>query len=259
MIKSININNSEIEYLSFWNWKEPFIIIPWLSIKSVLLNEEAITEQFSKFSENFTVYLIDRIKEVPDNYSIENMAEDTYTVIKKLWLTDCNIYWVSQGWMIAQYVAINHPQIINTLTLWSTTYKTNENAKKIFSERIELAKQREEKKLIESFIKNLYCKETIKTYWAAIRDSLSNVTEKEYNKFIKLATPLLNFDIEKDVKWIKCKKFLLWSSADKIFWNDINALAEKLWCNYFLYDNYGHAVYDEAPDFFDKIYNFIIN
>ena len=80
MIKSISINNSKIEYLSFWNWKEPFIILPWLSIKSVLLNEEAITTLFSKFSEKYTVYLIDRIKEVPDNYTIENMAEDTFNI-----------------------------------------------------------------------------------------------------------------------------------------------------------------------------------
>ena len=257
MIKSISINNSKIEYLSFWNWKEPFIILPWLSIKSVLLNEEAITALFSKFSEKYTVYLIDRIKEVPDNYTIENMAEDTFNVIKKLWLSNCNIYWASQGWMMTQYITINHPEFINSIILWSTTYKTNENAKKIFSERIELAKQREEKQLIESFIENLYCEGTIKKYWDTIRESLRNITDNEYDKFIKLATPLLDFDIEKEITWINCKKFVLWSSDDKIFWNTIKNLAEKLWCNYVLYSNYGHAVYDEAPDFLDKIYSFL--
>lgn len=257
MIKSIKLNHSEMDYIKFGNGEMTFIIIPWLSLKSVLLNEEVIAASFSRFTNDFTVYLFDRIKDIPNNYSIHDMAEDTYNAITNLWIKSCNIFGASQWWMIAQCIAIKHPDIVEKMVLWSTS-KIESNAFKIILKRIELAKLNKISELNKKFLEDVYCEETIKKYWEIILQANADVTNDEREKFIKLASAILNFDVEKDLWNIKCKTLVVWSNNDQIFSGEATKnLAKKLNCESHLYDGYGHAVYDEAPDFKDRMLNFL--
>lgn len=260
MIQSVKIHNSEIEYIRFWDWKKIFIIIPGLSLKSVLLSEEAIIASFSEFMDDFTVYLFDRIKDVPENYSIYNIAEDTYNAMINLWIKSCNIFWASQWWMIAQCIAIKYPDFVQKMVLWSTTCKIEFSALKIISERIELAKLNNISELNKKFLNDIYCKETIKKYWDIILQSNANITDKEIQRFIMLASTIFDFDVEHDLWNIKCKTLVIGSNDDLIFWwESAKNLAEKLNGELYLYDHYGHAVYDEAPDFREKMLKFLCN
>lgn len=258
MIQNVKVNNSKMEYIKFGNWKNVFVIIPWLSLKSVLLSEEAIIASFSEFTNNFTVYLFDRIKDIPKNYNIYNMAEDTYNAMINLWIKSCNIFGASQWWMIAQCIAIQHPNFVEKMILWSTTCKINSNAIRIISKRIELAKLNRISELNKKFLSDVYCEETINKYWDIILGSNTNVTDEEIQRFIKLASTISGFDIEKDLWKIECKTLVIWSNNDLIFWwESAKNLVEKLNCELYLYNNYWHAVYDEAPDFIDKILKFL--
>ena len=258
MIQSVKVNNSEMEYLKFGSWKKVFAILPGLSLKSVLLSEEAIVASFSEFTNDFTVYLFDRIKDIPENYNIYNMAEDTYNAMINIWIETCNIFGASQWWMIAQCIAIKHPNFIEKMVLWSTTCKIESNAFKIISERIGLAKLNKISELNKKFITDVYCEETIKKYWEVILQTNTNITDEEIQRFIKLASTILSFNVEKDLWDIKCKTLVVWSNNDQIIDGESTKnLAKKLNCESYLYDGYGHAVYDEAPDFRSKMLNFL--
>ena len=91
-------------------------------------------------------------------------------------------------------------------------------------------------------------------------ESNANITDEEIQRFIKLASTIYGFDIEKDLWKIRCKTLVIWSNNDLIFgWESAKNLAEKLNCELYLYDNYGHAVYDEAPDFRNRMLKFLCN
>ena len=138
------------------------------------------------------------------------------------------------------------------------TCKIESNALRIISKRIELAKLDNISELNKKFLMDVYCKETIKKYWDDILQSNTNVTSNEIQKFIKLASATLDFDVKNDFKNIKCKTLVIWSNNDLIFgWNSSRNLAEILHCELYLYDHYGHAVYDEAPDFREKMLKFL--
>jgi len=257
-VEGVKLTNSEMEYISFWTWDNVFVVIPWLSLKSVLINPDFVFSAFSKFVDDFKVYFFDRLKEVPDRYTINDMAEDTYEAMLKLWIQSCNIFWASQGWMISQCIAVNHPNFIKKMVLWSTTSKVQLNAFKIFSERIELAKQNEISELNKSFASNVYCKDTLKKYWDMILKSNLDVSKDEIRKFIILATSLLDFDVEDKLSNIKCETFVMWSNDDLIFWwESAVKLSEKLHCKLYLYDGYWHWVYDESPNFRDRVFDFL--
>lgn len=258
MIQSVKVNNSEMEYIKFGSWQKVFVIIPGLSLKSILLNEEVIIASFSKFTNEFTIYLFDRIKDIPDDYSIYDMAEDTYNAMINLWIKSCNIFGASQWWMIAQCIAIKYPNFVKKMILWSTTCKIESKALKIISKRIELAKLNNILELNKTFLRDIYCEQTIKKYWEVILSTNSEVTNDEIQKFIKLASTVLSFDVEKDLWKIKCKTLVIWSNNDSIFgWESAQNLAKNLDCELYLYNNYGHAVYDEAPDFRNRMLKFL--
>lgn len=258
MIKSIKVNNSEMKYIEFGEWEKVFVIIPGLSLKSILLSEEAIMASFLEFTHNFTIYLFDKINDIPEIYSIHDMAEDTYNAMINLWIKSCNIFWASQWWMIAQSIAINHPDFIEKMVLWSTTYKTQSHAFKIISKRIELAKTNNIPELNKKFISDVYNKQTISKYWDIILDSNKNITHEDIQRFIKLAYSILDFDVEKDIGKIRCKTLVIGSNNDSIFWwKSQKNLSNKLGSKLYLYENYGHAVYDEAPDFRSKMLSFL--
>ena len=260
MIQSVKVGNSEMEYIKFGNWKKVFVIIPGLSLKSVLLSEEAIIASFSEFTNEFTVYVFDRIKDIPEDYSIYNMAEDTYNAMINLWIKSCNIFWASQWWMIAECIAMKHPNFVEKMVLWSTTCKIESKALKVILERIELAKLDNISELNKKFLTDIYCEETISKYWDMIMQANADVSGDEIERFIKLASTILDFNIEKDLWNIKCKVLVIWSNNDLIFWwETAKYLSEKLNCELYLYDWYGHAVYDEAPDYRSRVLNFLAN
>ena len=58
-----------IGYFSFGRGKKPLVIIPGLSVQSILLFKDIIKKSYKIFSEDFTVYVIDRKKNVPATYS----------------------------------------------------------------------------------------------------------------------------------------------------------------------------------------------
>lgn len=257
-IKSVSINNSEMEYIEFWNWEKVLIIIPWLSIKSILINPEAIESAFSDFINDYKIYLIDSLKKVPENYSIEEMAEDTYKTIKEIWIETCNIFWASQGWMIAQCIAINHPDLIEKLILWSTTPKVEKKSKLIFSRRIDLAKNNKIEELNKTMASDIYSEKTIKQFWEIILNMNKDVSDEELQKFIILAESIKYFNIEDKLQNIKCKTLAISSKKDKIFWKEwAEIIAEKTNGKLYIYEDYSHAVYDEAPDFRTKMLEFL--
>ena len=47
------------EYFSFGRGKKPLVIIPGLSVQSILLFKDIIKSSYEIFSEDFTVYVID--------------------------------------------------------------------------------------------------------------------------------------------------------------------------------------------------------
>lgn len=257
-IKSVSINNSEMEYIEFWNWEKVLIIIPWLSIKSILINPEAIESAFSDFINDYKIYLIDSLKKVPENYSIEEMAEDTYKTIKEIWIETCNIFWASQGWMIAQCIAINHPDLIEKLILWSTTPKVEKKSELIISRRIDLAKNNKIEELNKTMASDIYSEKTLKQFWEIILNMNKDVSDEELQKFIILAESIKYFNIEDKLQNIKCKTLAISSKKDKIFWKEwAEIIAEKTNGKLYIYEDYSHAVYDEAPDFRTKMLEFL--
>ncbi len=258
VVKTATTENVEMDYVTFGNGKKNFVIIPGLSIHSVMGSADAIAESYKDFTEEYTVYVFDRPKTLKEGCTNEDIANDTATILKSLNLEQIDVFGASQGGMIALYLAINHPELIHSVILGSTLSKTNDTFTQVVNEWINLAKEKDENALLESFAQKVYSKATYDAYHDVLISSNKGITDEEYERFIIQANACLTIDCYDKLSSIKCPVLVLGSEGDQV----VTALgsqeiADKLNCEIYLYDeNYGHGVYDEATDYKQRCLDF---
>jgi len=251
--------NAEMEYAVFGKGEKVFVIIPGLSIKSVIESASAVARAYKAFGETHTVYLFDRRKDVNEGLTLNDMAEDIIDSMKALGLSRADVFGTSQGGMIAQLIAIKEPELVKNLVLGSSAARENGYARNVISQWIELALENESKKLAESFVEKLYSEKFVRKYGSFIIKMTSSCTEDELKRFIILAESCDGFDILSSLEKIKCPVLVLGAKEDKVLTGKASEeIAEKLGCEIYMYPApYSHAVYDEAPDFKDRILEFL--
>ena len=82
--KTVTTDGLEMEYLRFGSGERIFAILPGLSVQSVMGAGDAIEEGYAIMKDDFTVYVFDRRKNMPPDYTIYGMADDTAAAMKAL-------------------------------------------------------------------------------------------------------------------------------------------------------------------------------
>ena len=233
------------------------IILPGLSVKSVLEFADSIAEEYKIFADRYEVYLLDRRTDIPPNYSISDMAKDTEAALGALELSQCDIFGVSQGGMIAQIIAADRPDLVRRLVLGSTTCRVTDHERKLFDQWIELAKNNDLAGLAKVLLADIYSDDYRRRNGGVYSAYIQTASPEDIRRFIIFTHSLYDFDISDKLGKIRCPVLVLGSRLDKLI--DANAseeLARKLCCQSYIYDGYSHAVFDEAPDYKQKVLEF---
>jgi len=253
------VEGIKMNYLRFGSGDKTLIILPGLSVKPVTLSAEAVAQGFADFADKYTVYLFDRRTNIPDTYSIEEMAEDTAKIIKTLGIERADFFGASQGGMIAMSIAIKYPELVNKMVLGSTAAKTNENIQSLICDWISLAKAKDGYKLNETLCKAIYSPTVYEAYKDVLLLAGNEITEEEMERFVVMASSLYSLSIYDNLDKITCEVLVLGSEGDRVTTAKASKeISEKLGCECYFYDDtYGHAVYDEAPDYRGRILAFL--
>ena len=260
MVFKVTVDNLEMEYFKFGNGNKNMIIIPGVSIKSVMLYEDIIKEQYSIFKDEFSVYVFDRKINMEKGYSILDMAKDTIKVIDKLNLKDLYILGASQGGMIGLLIAIKRPDLVKKLNIISSNYKVNDNDYELFNNLINLSKDNKLNIMVDLFSKAAYSKSLYLRVKDNLKPFVDSINNLDIERFIIQCEALKGFNILNDLSKIEANTFIIASKLDQIFSYKDSILMNELIKNskIYLYNEYGHDVYDEALDIKEKIYNFYI-
>ena len=155
-ICTVKTDDFEMDYCSFGKGDRVFVTIPGLAIQRVMGAKDAIAENYKLFSDDFTAYVFDRRKDIPDDYSIEDMADDTALAMKKLGLKDTYMFGASQGGMIAMVIAIKNPELVKKLVLGSTSSHIHTSQRTVLDKWIALAEKKDKKALCSEYGKEIY-------------------------------------------------------------------------------------------------------
>ena len=260
-IEKIQTDLFEMEYFRFGNGNKTLVIIPGISVQSVMNFADAIQESYKLFANDFTIYVIDRRKNLPSYYSIYDMAEDTAKALKILKLNGAYIFGASQGGMIAMKIAIEYPELVHSMILGSTSARITQNHFNLIEGWLKLAKAGNAKDLYLSFGEALYPQNVFEQSRELLIEAAKTVTTEELNRLIIMSEGMKDFDITNDLNKIKCPVLVIGASNDKIFGCEtsiqiMEKLKDKPGCELFIYDDYGHAAYDIAPDYRERMMKF---
>ena len=259
MEQHIELDDTYMNVIKFGSGKKILTVIAGISLCGLEGLGNQIENNFRFLTSDFTVYIFDRKKILPENYTMTDMAEDIFLCLNQLGIHKTSLYGISQGGMISMLFAIHHPELVEKLVLCSTSAKV-ENTNKAFSEWKKASDSENITALNQLFLDYVYSDSYKKAIKEFIPQFLKQGTMEDLKRFLILLKSMENFDITNLLNSIKCPTLVICDMNDKIFnYKCSNEIAEKIGfqlCKTFLYNQYSHAVYDESPDVLKKVAEF---
>jgi len=258
----IDIDNTTVNYISFGNGKKNLIIIPGVGdgLKTVKGLAVPFSFMYRIFAKDFKVYVFSRKNDLEDNYNTEEMANDIKYLLDKIGIEKTSVVGVSQGGMIAEYLAINNPSLVEKLVLVVTLSKQNNIVNERITKWIKYAEMGNYKDLFIDTMENSYQEKTLNKY-RKMYPILTRVSKpKDLNRFLIEAKACLTHDAYSKLSKIQCPTLIIGGKKDNIVGVDASyEIHDKIKnSELYIYDDYGHSLYEEAKDFNERVFNFLI-
>lgn len=258
----IELDDTTVNYISFGTGERNLIIIPGLGdgLKTVKGLALPFSIMYKMFAKRFKVYVFSRKNDLEDDYNTIDMAKDIKNILDKINVDKTSVVGVSQGGMIAQYIAINYPELVEKLVLVVTLSKQNEIVNERVNKWIKYAENNNYKDLFIDTMENSYQDETLNKY-RKLYPVLTKVGKpKDFNRFLIEAKACLTHNAYKKLSKIKCPTLIIGGGKDNIVGVEASReIHEKIKnSELFIYDDYGHGVYEEAKDFNKRVYDFLV-
>lgn len=257
-IESIRTERFSMNYCRFGQGKRNLVILPGLSVQPVLAAGDAIAQAYQLLAEDFTLYLFARRSDLPERYSVREMAEDTARAIRELGLGPVCLFGASQGGMMAMEIAIRCPELAERMILGSTAAYVSPERYALFARWIRLAREGKAEELYLEFSRALFPDTVFEAYRGFFLDSAKTVTREELERFCILAEGLEGFDLRGSLGQIACPVLVIGSEDDKVLGGEASRqLAAGIpGSELKMYEACGHAAYDVAPDYRERMLRF---
>lgn len=258
---TVPVGNTEMSYVSFGSGNKTLILLPGLSDGLTTVKGKALflAVPYTMFFKDFTVYMFSRKNEMPDDYSIREMANDQAEAMRKLGIEKASVLGVSEGGMIAQYLAIDHADLIEKLIIAVSAPKANEIVTSVVGKWIGSAKQGNHKQLMIDTAENSYSEAYLKQYRKAYPIIGWIGKPKSYHRFLVNAHAILEFDSSNELDRITCPTLIIGGEKDRIVGPQASyEMHERIsGSDIYMYQQFGHAAYEEAADFYQRALEFL--
>lgn len=141
---SVSIDGTDMYYVSFGKGNSDLIIIPGLGDGLATVKGMAILLSiiYRVYTSDYKVFVFSRKNNLEEGYTTRDMARDLAEAIKLLGIGKAKVVGISQGGMIAQYLAIDYPELVEKLVLAVTSSRKNEMLEEVVSNWITLANKK---------------------------------------------------------------------------------------------------------------------
>ncbi len=254
----LEISNTEIDYISFGYGKKNLIMIQGLNTRGIKGAGFSLAYMYRIFTKEYKVYLFDRRPDIWEGITIRDFAKDIANAMDMLQIKNADVFGVSQGGMIAQYLAIDRPDLVRKLVLAVTLSKNNDTVKSVINRWVKMTEQGNMKEFVTDMAYKIYSDSYVKRYKPLLPLLTLVQKPKDVKRFMMLAKSCLTCNAYEELDKIKCPVFVIGGKQDKVVGeNATEEIADKLNCEIYLYENLGHAAYEEAKDFNQRVLEFL--
>ena len=203
-IESVLTGACSMAFFRFGRGERPLVILPGLSVQSVMGAADAVASAYRSLEDTFTVYVFDRRAELPPVYTIRDMARDTAAAFRALGLEQVCLFGASQGGMIALVLAVEYPELVGRMVLGSSSAHVRPEQFRVMEERIDLAKRGDRERLYLAFGRELYPPAVFGQCRDALLAAAAATTDEDLKRFVILAEGTRDFDVTRELPRIRC-------------------------------------------------------
>lgn len=258
---SVKIGDATMEYVPFGRGAEHLIMIPGISeaFATIKSSRFALAMMYRQYAKQYRVTIFSRKNKMEAGYSISEMAKDLAAAMTRLGITKAAVFGVSQGGMIAQHMALDFPDRVTKLVLAVTASRPNQTIKDAIGAWIKMAKQKDYKGIVLDTAEKSYSETYIKKYRWSLPLLASISKPKDFTRFIIQGEACIHHDAYSRLGGINCPTLVIGGDRDRIVGVDSSEeMAERIpGSQLVIYKGLGHAAYEEAKDFNQRVLDFL--
>ena len=258
---AVQLEQGDMDYIRFGSGKRVLVILPGLGdgLQTVRGTALPMALMYRLFAKTFTVYAFSRRNDLPEGYTTRDMARDQAEAMDRLGIDRADVFAVSMGGMIAQYLALDYPEKVGKLVLAVTCPTPNPILTESVEEWIALAKSGDHARFMESNLRRLYSREYYrKNRWMV--PLLGLLTKpRSYDRFFIQAQACLSHDAAENLHRIQAPALVIGGEKDLALGGNASREIAAAIPNARLrmYGEWGHGLYEEAPEFNREVYDFL--
>ena len=258
---TLPIGDTTMDYIRFGTGKRILVVLPGLGdgLRSVKGTAFPMALMYREFCKDFAVYVFSRKNALPRGYTTRDMAKDQAEAMEQLGLQKADIFGVSMGGMIAQYLAIDYPEKVNKLILTVTSARPNPTLTESVDEWVSCAKRGDHTAFMDSNVRRIYSVGYYrKNKW--LIPIMGKLTKpKSYDRFFVQANACLNHDARESLHRIKAPTLVVGGEQDKALGGEpsVEIATAIPDAKLQMYEQWGHGLYEEAKDFNRKLLGFL--
>lgn len=258
---NVKVGETDMSYVVFGHGEKPFVILPGLSdgLKTVHKKEKVLAMYYNQFAKKFRVYVFSRKNKLGKGYSTRDMARDQKIAMEKLGISNAYVMGVSQGGMIAQYLAIDYPEIVEKLIIGVSVSRQTETLEKVVQRWIEMAASNDYRSLVIDTVEKTFTEKRLKRY-KIMYPIISRIGKpKDFDRFLIQAHACINHNAYSELDKIICPTLVIGGDSDEVVGKTTSEeMAEKInESKLVIYEGLGHGAYEESKDFNHQVMNFL--
>ena len=253
--------DTTMDYIRFGTGERNLVILPGLGdgLQTVKGTALPMAFMYRCFAKDFTVWAFSRKNALPQGYTTRQMAQDLSDAMEQLGISQADIFGVSMGGMIAQHLAIDHPQKIRKLILTVTSARANPILTESVGEWISFAEKADHTAFMDSNLRRIYSE----TYYRRNKwmiPVMGKLTKpKSYDRFYIQARACLTHDAFDRLQEITAPTLVVGGGKDLALGGDASReiAAAIPGAKLHMYDDWGHGLYEEEKEFNKLILDFL--
>ena len=259
--KTLYFNEKSMDYVTFGKGKDPMVIIPGLGdgLQTVKGMAMPFLITYRILAKRYKIYVFSRINELRQGYTTRDMAADVAEAMETLNLDATYVMGISQGGMIAQWLAVDFPERVQRLILAVTTAKPSQLARERIEHWQKLSQSGNFKHLMQDIAKHSY---TQKSYqkWRLLYNVMGIFGRiKDKQRIDIQSVSCLKHDSLDFLEKINCPTLIIGAEKD-----DVLGVDSSLGLHQHIKDSQltilpecGHALYEQNKDIQKRVLVFL--
>ena len=258
---TVHLADDTMHYIRLGSGSKTLIMLPGLGdgLTTVKGTAFPMAWMYRTFARNYTVYMFSRRNHLLNGCTTRDMAQDLKAAIDILDIPNAHLIGVSMGGMIAQHFAADYPENVDKLVLVVTCAQPTPILIESISEWVALAKRDEHTAFMDSNVRRMYSDAYYrKNRW--LIPIISRLTKpRSYNRFFTQADACLTHCALDRLASITAPTLVIGGEQDRALGGNASREIAALisGAKLKMYDEWGHGLYEEAPDFNQTILKFL--